>query len=273
VVAPCTIQYPFTSPVARTSVAFNESTVLKAFRPTGNVSAEPGQTIQAFYSDEHALTLGIRQVTIKTSGGTTMPMSTVTASPTAPACVSPVQVGFTDLTGDTRGTDTADRPIWPALFITDITANSGACSPADYNTPTGKTCCDWQALNDPTLSASCSTNQLALPPDSLCGIWKAAVRTVDKTTSPEGVTVTPDRDPTSQNQFNLGAGSDPVPTLGGGVKSEGYGTEARWDIDTLKSAGVLQSGHTYRFQFMGHDGDQNKTGGDVGEACVNVAVP
>jgi len=36
---------------------------------------------------------------------------------------------------------------------------------------------------------------------------------------------------------------------------------------------VLQSGHTYRFQFMGHDGDQNKSGGDVGEACVNVAVP
>jgi len=54
--------------------------------------------------------------------------------------------------GDTRGTDTADRPIWPALFITDITANSGACTPADYNNPAGKTCCDWQALTDPTLS-------------------------------------------------------------------------------------------------------------------------
>ena len=26
-------------------------------------------------------------------------------------------------------------------------------------------------------------------------------------------------------------------------------------------------------QFMVHDGDQNKTGGDVGQLCVNVNVP
>jgi hypothetical protein len=26
--------------------------------------------------------------------------------------------------------------------------------------------------------------------------------------------------------------------------------------------------HTYRLQFLVHDGDQNKTGGDVGQACV-----
>ncbi len=35
----------------------------------------------------------------------------------------------------------------------------------------------------------------------------------------------------------------------------------------------LQPGHTYRLQFMVHDGDQNKTGGDVGQACVNVDIP
>jgi hypothetical protein len=55
--------------------------------------------------------------------------------------------------------------------------------------------------------------------------------------------------------------------------NQGYGAETRWDIDALKTAGVLQSGHTYRLQFMVHDGDQNKSGGDVGEACVNVAIP
>jgi hypothetical protein len=28
--------------------------------------------------------------------------------------------------------------------------------------------------------------------------------------------------------------------------------------------------HVYRFQFMVHDGDQNKVGGDSGQACVNA---
>ena len=55
--------------------------------------------------------------------------------------------------------------------------------------------------------------------------------------------------------------------------NEGYGAEAKWSVDSLKAAGVLQSGHIYRFQFMVHDGDQNKVGGDVGEACVNIAIP
>ena len=35
----------------------------------------------------------------------------------------------------------------------------------------------------------------------------------------------------------------------------------------------LQSGHLYRVQVMVHDGDQNQSGGDVGEACgiVNIS--
>ena len=44
-------------------------------------------------------------------------------------------------------------------------------------------------------------------------------------------------------------------------------------VDALKASGVLQSGHTYRLQYMAHDGDQNKTGGDAGQSCVNVAIP
>jgi hypothetical protein len=49
----------------------------------------------------------------------------------------------------------------------------------------------------------------------------------------------------------------------------GYSAMVSWDVSQLG----LQSGHTYRVQFMVHDGDQNKSGGDVGENCVNLQVP
>jgi hypothetical protein len=97
------------------------------------------------------------------------------------------------------------------------------------------------------------------------GTWKAAVRTVDKTVSPATVVVTPDADP-AKNNWNLGDGSDAPPA---GLTNQGYGTEVRWNVSSLH----LQAGHLYRFQFMVHDGDQNKTGGDSGEACINVRVP
>src|SRR6185295_7151028 len=76
-------------------------------------------------------------------------------------------------------------------------------------------------------------------------------------------TVTPDADP-AKNNWNLGGG-DPAPA---GLKDEGYGAEARWNVADLG----LQAGHTYRLYFMVHDGDQNGTGGDVGHACINIAV-
>jgi hypothetical protein len=243
-------------------VVFNESEVLRAFRPVGIASAVPGQTIQAFYNDEHALTMGAKRVVVKTSAGTVGTNYTLTAN-SVPACINSPAVGSQILTGDQAGTDLASRPLWPALFITDITGNPSACAPADTGT-----CCDWQALNTP-YGATCDLTESALPPDSACGVWKGAVRTVDKTRNPIKTTVTPDADP-AKNNYNLGAGADPVPS---GLVNQGYGAETRWDIDALKTAGVLQSGHTYRLQFMVHDGDQNKSGGDVGEACVNVAIP
>src|SRR5206468_3321462 len=97
------------------------------------------------------------------------------------------QVGTTDLDGDFAGTDTSscagfpdlcDRPLFPALFITDIT-------------------------NDPTSKA---------------GDWQSGV------------------------------------------------------IDPQTAAAAIQQGHVYRVQFMVHDGDQNKVGGDTGEGCATVFV-
>jgi hypothetical protein len=77
-----------------------------------------------------------------------------------------------------------------------------------------------------------------------------------------GASITPDVDPAKNNQ-NYGNGHT-APT-GALTKKEAYGAEVRWDMR-------LAPGHNYRFQVMVHDGDQNKTGGDTGEACVNFCA-
>jgi len=163
-------------------------------------------------------------------------------------CTSNPQVGTTAPTGDQSGNDTAEgggRPLWPALFITDLTLN-GANSHAG----------DWQQ------------GGTGVPPHMVCGTWKGAVRTVDKTFVPAKITVTPDADP-AKNDWNLGSGSD-VPPGGFPLGSnQGYGAECVWSVDQLG----LVPGHTYRMYFMVHDGDQNKIGGDVGHACTTVHIP
>ena len=58
--------YPYTSGKPLTSVVFNESDVLRAIEPSGGA---PSGTIRVFYNDEHALTLGVRQVVVKTATG------------------------------------------------------------------------------------------------------------------------------------------------------------------------------------------------------------
>jgi Flp pilus assembly protein TadG len=237
--APCVIGYPFSSSNPRTSQTFNESEVLRGFAPQ---IAGPGDTIKVWYNDEHALTLGIRQVVIKTS----KTASTATDYPVTPLSSNPGMtltpaVGATDQTGEQSGTDPVFRPAFPALFVTDLT-----------NSPTSKAG-DWQYNGTP------------IAPDAVFGTWKAAVKTVDKSRNPALVTVTPDADPT-KNSWNLGPGSDPAPS---GLTNQGYGAEARWDIDSLG----LQVGHPYRLQFMVHDGDQNSGGGDAGQNCMTVFIP
>src|SRR5439155_7230912 len=69
--------------------------------------------------------------------------------------------------------------------------------------------------------------------------------------------------PPTTNNWVLGPGSDsPAPGFGA-LGNEGYGSEVRWNAKDLG----LSPGTTYRFQILTHDGDQNKTGGDVGEFC------
>ena len=221
--------YPYTSSNPLTSVVFNESEVLRAIQPSGG---PPTGIVRLFYNDEHALTLGVRQVNVKSASGTTMTDYPVSPLMTDPGSVTNAQTGTTTLAGPQSGLDQSLRPMWPALYITDITANP--------NSRTG----DWQQGGRPR------------GPTDVFGTWKAAVRTVDTTVTPNTISVAPDADP-AKNAWNLGTGN-PAPT---GLKSEGFGAEVRWSV-------ALTAGHSYRIQVMVHDGDQNKVGGDSGEACV-----
>jgi hypothetical protein len=123
------------------------------------------------------------------------------------------------------------------MYITDVTASGNPLSG------------DWQF------------GGTAIKPNAVFGTWKGAVKTIDNTTNPATVTVTPDADP-PVNNWNLGPGADPVPTPT--PTNQGYGAECRWDMTQFN----FIPGHQYRLYFIVHDGDQNHTGGDVGQACV-----
>jgi hypothetical protein len=221
--------YPTAGGGPLASVVFNESEVLRAIQPSGG---SPVGIVRVFYNDEHALTLGVSQVVVKTAAGDTM-----TSYPVSPLAMSPgsaidPKTGTTELAGDQSGLDPSLRPMWPALFITDITN--------DPNSRVG----DWQQGGRPR------------GPNAVFGSWKGAIRTVDKTVTPNKVTITPEANP-AKNHWDL-AGGDPVPA---GLTDQGFGAEARWDVP-------LVAGHSYRLQVIVHDGDQTRAGGDSGEACV-----
>ena len=238
VVGPCTLGYPYVSSNPRTSTIFNESLVLRAFAPQ---IAGPNDTIKVWFNDEHALTLGVRQVVVKKKTGTTTTSYPVSALGSVPGAAYNPAVGATAQSGDFAGVDPSGRPVYPALYMTDITT--------DQTSTAG----DWQNYGT------------ALPPDGVFGTWKAAVRTVDYTVSPSIVKTTPDADP-ARNNWNLGGSGDAPPA---GLANEGFGAEARWTVAGLG----LKPGHAYRMQFMVHDGDQNRVGGDAGQACMTVVLP
>jgi hypothetical protein len=218
--------YPYASSNLLTSVVFNESEVLRAIRPSIDAS---GGIVSLLYGDEHAMTLGVRQVVVTGGATTEYPVSPLT---TNPGSVLNPQTGTNALAGDESGLDPSLRPLWPVLYVTDVTKD-----------PTNRAG-DWQMGGRP------------INPNAVFGTWKSAVRTVDKTTSPPTVSITPDADP-AKNDWNLIV-NDPVPA---GIDNEGWSAEVRWGV-------IFQPGHSYRLQVIVHDGDQNKVGGDSGEACI-----
>jgi uncharacterized surface anchored protein len=230
--------YPFTSSNPNTSIAFNESSMVEA-SAFNNTNA----TFDVFYNDEHAMALGVRQVNVISKGVTTTTNYAFSTMTSDPGAVTNPSVGATATTGDQAGIDTFGRPMYPSLFITDITNN-----PNDHSG-------DWQY------------GGTAIAPSAVFGAWKGFVRTVDNDTNKPTVTVTGDADP-AKNDWNLGAGADTPPA---GLADLGYGTEIRWDLNQLYQQGLIQAGHTYRFYVIIHDGDQTR-GGDSGQAAVDVTV-
>jgi hypothetical protein len=222
--------YPYSSSTnLLTSVTFNEDGVLRTIEPSGTSSAG---VVRMFYNDEHAMTLGVRSVVVTSASGNSTTNYSVSALNADPGSVTSPQTGTNMLVGDQSGLDPSLRPMWPVLYVTDVTAN-----------PTSRAG-DWQQGGLPT------------GPNAVYGTWKSAVRTVDTTVSPSTVTITPDADP-AKNDWTLG-GPDPAPS---GLSDEGYGAEVVWSVPFI-------AGHSYRVQVLVHDGDQNKAGGDAGEACV-----
>ena len=222
--------YPYTSSTnVLTSVTFNEDGVLRGIEPSGSSSAG---VVKLFYNDEHAMTLGVRSVVVTSASGSTTTNYTVSPLSSDPGSVTSPQMGTTMLTGNESGLDQSLRPMWPVLYITDVSTD-----------PTSRAG-DWQQGGRP------------VGPTAVYGTWKAAVRTVDTTVTPNTVTITPDADP-AKNDWTLG-GPDTAPQ---GLSDEGYGAEVVWSIP-------FTAGHSYRIQVLVHDGDQNKAGGDSGEACA-----
>jgi hypothetical protein len=312
-----------------TSTAFNESAVLRA--ASSDLS---NGTFALFYNDEHALALGVRQVSTLVKGTTTLnsfnvavntttglyagetvtgtgiatgttivsvgpgnsimlsnkatASGTVTLTCTANYSVSqllsnpgsvvnpsvggqymtPAQLGLNPATvtgaqlaaAQPQGnTDASGRPLFPSLYITDITgATAATLDNPQYHSG------DWQYGGTP------------IAPDAVFGTWKAFTEVIDRTTSAVTTTLTADSDPATNN-WNLGPNADTPPP---GLSNEGYGAEARWDLNDLANqinpaTGMpyVIPGHAYRFYVIDHDGDQNKTGGDSGQACFDFYYP
>jgi hypothetical protein len=232
--------YPFASSNPLTSVAFNESSALAAAAMNTN-----NGTFDVWYTDEHALTLGVNQVTVIAANGTVTttnyPVSAMNANP---GFVANPAIGTTATTGDQAGADPSGRPLAPSLYITDITTDPSSRSG------------DWQY------------GGTAYAPSAVFGTWKSYAKTVDYTMG-GAVTLSGATDP-AKNGWNLGPGADKPPP---GLATEGYTAEVRWNLSDLVNAGVLLPGHNYRFYVMVHDGDQNKSGGDVGQASYQVNNP
>jgi hypothetical protein len=238
----CELGYPDQSHLPQSMAAFNESEVLRGFAIT------PGK-INAIYSDEHALTLGVRQTfTNNKSVDVTQNFSIATMSAnmtgarTAAATGNPVAYGSTITSGAGAAVDGAGRPLFPALFITDLTVNGSASRAGD-----------WQQGGTP------------IAPNAVYGSWKGAKLTIDNTKNPALTTITPDADP-STNGTNFGPGA-PLTSYPAGLSAQDYSADVVWNISSIPD---YNPAHSYRAQFMVHDGDQNKIGGDVGQACVNI---
>jgi len=244
----CSIGYPNDSNLPRSAQAFHGSSLLRAVVPGRDGCPIGDQKLKLWYNDATAMALGIHQVVVYTSPtDSTVTNFSVTPSPGSPACVTSPQYGATAQSGLLTGNDTAvdgGRPIWPVLYMTDITL--------DKDSKAG----DWQ-----------QGSTAGIPADEVCGVWTTGVRRVYQHLGTVSVAMDPSPAP---NGWTLGAGSDVPPGGFGAYANLGYGAQASWDLSALS----LVPGHRYRLYTMIHGGNQAVAdGGAVGHACTRVVVP
>jgi hypothetical protein len=237
--------------VPRASQKFNEIGIIEGFSVTNDANGFP-LTVNTFYSDEHALTIGATGTAWVATYNDPNPASPVVKriddAGTNPAGLdgNPQPIPATLDTGP-LATDPGGREVAPSLYLTDVTANASS------------TAGDWQNQSGP--------NTTAQRPNYVGGTWKN-----NGAANPLG-----SDGKEAQNGADLGPHSETfVNNISTSQGIEKFGAEVRWDTATLDTdsgtAGVQppQRGHTYRVQMMFHDGDHNA---DTGEACTTFTVP
>jgi len=85
-------------------------------------------TFQVWYSDEHALALGVGQGHRQDGWRHDHTNYSIAAQTRIPASPINPAVGTTATSGDQAGTDISGRPMAPSLFITDITSSPNSRS-------------------------------------------------------------------------------------------------------------------------------------------------
>jgi hypothetical protein len=250
----------------RKKIKFNEIGIIEGFSVTTDDGTATGNplTVNTFYSDEHALTLGTPPpdptvwddtyvdpgTTIKRidDAGTNPAAVNNTAAYPASTGTSPRQAPL--VVGNKLANDDYGRAVSPALYLTDVTFNASS------------TAGDWESFSPST------PNTTAQFPNYVGGTWKN-----NGAANPLG-----SDNKEAKNGADLGPHSEAfVANIEGRQGIEGYGAEVRWDISSLDTNDgpgngiqTAQPGHTYRVEMMFHDGDHNA---DTGEACTTFTVP
>jgi hypothetical protein len=186
------------------------------------------KAIKVFYGDEWPLTLG---------SGTVSPMNQRPADHVTNPNV-----------GDQTARDPDSLAYFPAVYLTDITANR----------------------NDK--SGDAENNGIPIIPNDIYGAWQSYPPPSGGSSFSEN----------NGNGLNVGFGADPLPTSNGPKNNGDHGAqvdpatmwsvEIIWKLSSLKlNNQPLQAGHLYRAEFVIHDGD-TKHSPDVGEGCVTLQI-
>jgi hypothetical protein len=233
----------------RADAKFDEPEILVDYAPKlPQTTADTQGTITLWAGDESGIVLGVRKI-----NGVEFPISLTPDTVDTYIVGDPVKTLFTGATVEQGAVDTAGRPLFPSLFLTDITNVTDVNSLA-YRAG------DWQ------------NGGTGIPPHFISGTWVYTVKDgSDLLNSPR---------PAEKNVVNTiwnlaSGGKQPAP--GKSYDDDTYfGAEIRWFVAQLTikkadgSTGPLEAGHTYRAQFFVRDGDQS--GSDVAQGCVEIKL-